>query len=251
MAKYTEHKEKDRAIILVVGDSGAGKTSLFASAANAGYKVRILDTENKLGVLRAHLTPEGAERTSSITFKDDLGKRATGMKEFRNIIYNGWKDGGEDLGPISGWGPDTILGVDSATALAELMKHEALDLNGRKSHEQPTQQEWYDAVRQMTNFLDGITSDYLKCNVVITALPIPIEDELGLTRYYPNLVTKNFSTTAGRYFDNVVRIYTAKGGEKRIKTVSDNRWELKTIASDKLDKEVAADLPLLIKALTA
>lgn len=247
--KYEDHPVKNRAVVLVVGDSGSGKTTLLASAANAGYKVRILDTEGKLSVLKKHLTPEGSKNLSYMTFKDEIGKTATAYKAFNKIISNGWVDGNEDLGKIQTWGPDTILAIDSGTGLGELMKHEALAIDGQKAHEQLSPGQWYAATRTMTTFLEYLPSNHLNCHVVVTALPQAVDDDNGITKFYPMFITKAFSTNSGAFFDNMVLLRKGKEDAPIIRTVSDNRWSLKNIAL-KLDKEIPADLPALLKAIT-
>ena len=250
MATFDNYEMSDRAIMLLMGDSGAGKTSLIASVANAGYKVRVADFENKLAVLNTHLTNEGKKNLSYISFKDELNKIATAAKDFKKVLAMGWKDGAENFGKIETWGTDTIFVIDSLSALAEDMKHEALAISGRKSHEQLQVAEWGEAIRQMTNFLDYVTSDYFRCHILFTALPQVIDDDSGISRIYPAVVTKNFSTQVGRYFDNVLRIQSNRKGERSIRTCSDNKTELKILNSNKFESEIAPDLPKLIEGIT-
>ncbi len=249
MAKFDDYPMKDRAIVLVQGDSGSGKTSLLASAANAGYKVRIADFENKLAVLNTHLTDDGRANVSFITFKDEINKLARAYTNFKKILYNGWKDGDEDFGSVESWGTDTILVIDSLTAEGEAMKHDALAIDGKKPHEKLTMPNWGDAILSMTNHLDYLTSDHLHCHLLFTALPQIIDDDHGISRIYPGVVTKNFSTNVGRYFDNVVRIQSNRKGERSIRVVSDNRTELKVLNSNKFDAEIAPDIKVLFDGI--
>ena len=247
--KFEDYPTIDRAIILVCGDSGSGKTSLLATAANAGYKVNIADTENKLAVMRKHLTEEGAKRVSSITFKDDLTKKAQGYKAFKKVIYESWKDDKEDLGAISDWGRDTIFAIDSGTSLGELICHEALAMDGKPNFAKMERANWYDARIQVTNLFDYLTGPHFNCHIVMTAIPMPIDDDAGITRFYPEVVTKPFSTRLGKYFDNIVRIDSKRDGSRVIRTAGDNRMSLKV--SGELPLEIEADLPTLIKGITA
>ena len=56
MPSLKDHHSADTTKLLFVGDSGAGKTGALASLAAAGYKIRILDLDNGVDVLRDLLT---------------------------------------------------------------------------------------------------------------------------------------------------------------------------------------------------
>ena len=86
MAKFAEHQVSAITRALVVGDSGAGKTSLLASVANGGYNLRVLDTDGQLDPLAGWLTKEGMKRTSFITLKDDFQVKPndTAWKRFQH-----------------------------------------------------------------------------------------------------------------------------------------------------------------------
>ena len=246
--KYESYPMTKRANILIVGDSGGGKTSLLATAANAGYRVNVADFDNKLAVLNKHLTDKGRENLSVITFKDKIGEAASASKRFDEVCAKGWKDAEEDLGKITTWGPDTILAIDSLTFWGDTLKSEALAMDGKKAHEQLAPQHWGEAVRRMQNRLDLLTGDHLNCHVIMTALPQVVEDESGVGRFYPSAITANFSTKVGRYFDNVVRVYSKRDDTFWLRTAPDGRWGLKTIGN--CEKEMPADLAALIEAIT-
>ena len=91
MASIKEHTSADVTKLLLVGDSGSGKTAAQASLANAGRNVRILDYDDGLSILPDLLTPEGVSRVSYVTLKDPIGK-AEAFRKGANLIAN-WKDG--------------------------------------------------------------------------------------------------------------------------------------------------------------
>lgn len=62
MASIKEHTSADVTKLLLVGDSGSGKTAALASLANAGKNLRILDYDDGLSILPDLLTPEGVSR---------------------------------------------------------------------------------------------------------------------------------------------------------------------------------------------
>ncbi len=246
--KFKDYPATARGQIMLCGDSGAGKTSALATLANAGYQLRVLDLDNKLSVMRKHLTEEGANNVSVMTFKDALNKKADAYKRLKTTIYNGWKDDDEDLGKLETWGPDTVLAIDSATFLGDIIKNEARAMDGKANFDKLSQANWYDAILQVENLFNFLTSDFFKCHLVMTALPLLVEDDAGVSKFYPNVVTKNFSAQVGKFFDNVVRISSKRDGSRIIRTAGDNRMELKVNGDFPL--EIDADLSVLIAGVT-
>jgi len=74
MANISKHKSADYTKLMLVGDSGAGKTSALASLANAGYNLRILDFDDGLSILPEFLNKDAVQRVSYVTLKDGLGQ---------------------------------------------------------------------------------------------------------------------------------------------------------------------------------
>jgi len=249
MPSFENHPSSKRTKLLLVGDSGTGKTASLASLANAGYKVRILDFDAGLDILKNYLTPEGVKNVTYITLKDDLAK-ATAWQTGRDIVFKGWKTPTEDLGKVQDWGPDVVLVADSLTFMGDAAKHAAAALNGKQINGQLTQQEWGEAVRVIENFLDYITSDYIKCNVVMTALPVPLEDDSGVSRLYPFVVTKAFSSTkVAKYFNNLFRVANRRDGTPYFRTAGDARMACKSSAPGVVKPEEDADLASIFKKL--
>lgn len=89
MAKLRDHQSTRLTKMLLLGDSGSGKTGALTSLAEAGYDIRILDLDNGLDVLVGYLMNskappingiEAIDRVEYITvtnkFKDVAGKIA-------------------------------------------------------------------------------------------------------------------------------------------------------------------------------
>ena len=51
MANIKTHKSAEYTKLMLVGDSGSGKTTALSTLANAGYNLRILDFDDGLSIL--------------------------------------------------------------------------------------------------------------------------------------------------------------------------------------------------------
>lgn len=249
MPSFSEHKNSTRTKLLMVGDSKSGKSAALATLANAGYKVNILDYDDGLDPLAAFLQPEVVDNVHYVTLKDDPADRK-GVDSWRkgwNIIQGRWKVDDEDLGSIRDWGSDTVFVIDSLTFMGKAALHDALVTNGKKVSDQPSQPEWGDALRKMEALLDFVLSNRVNCNVVMTALPIAIDDESGVSKLYPQVVSKNFSTTVPSFFNNVIGLTSKRDGTRLFRTTSNGRQEFGV--SKPMAAEVPADMGALFKEL--
>ena len=111
MANISKHKSAEYTKLMLVGDSGAGKTSALASLANAGYNLRILDFDDGLSILPEFLNKDAVSNVSFITLKDGLGQANAFRKGVQMITQ--WKDGDEDFGPVKSWTNKDVLVIDS------------------------------------------------------------------------------------------------------------------------------------------
>jgi len=251
MAGFETHLSSERVTTIVMGDSGSGKTSLIGTLANAGFNVRIIDFDNGLDILNSVLTEGGKARTSFISLRDPTEGRAEAMMTAKKLILGGWKDGDEDLGKLSDWTMNDVLVIDSGTFMGSAAKKAALTLTGsRNLYEALTQPQWGEALRQVENVLDYITQPHLPFNVVMTCLPIPVDDDMERTKVYPYCVTKNFSMNVlPGYFNNMVAIKSRRDGSRVIQTVSDLRMDLKVTRPDMVPAAIEPDLAKLFGAL--
>src|SRR5258705_217600 len=127
--------------MLIVGYPGAGKTSALAALANAGYKLRILayDKIGNMAPLFAYVHPDKLSNIDIVTFEDKTRVTPNGIEPagiptaFANgmAMMERWKyknpDGSEtDLGKPSDWGSDTIVVLDTLTAMGEAAKRRVM-----------------------------------------------------------------------------------------------------------------------------
>src|SRR5262245_20531699 len=126
--------------ILIVGYPGAGKTGALASLANAGFKLRIIayDKLANMAPLFAYVHSDKLTNIDIVALEDKMRATPNGMEpagvpqafaQGLNLMER-WKyknpDGTEvDLGKPAEWGPDTIVVLDTLTAMGEAAKRTA------------------------------------------------------------------------------------------------------------------------------
>lgn len=250
MANITDHPSQRVTKALVLGDSGAGKTALLGSLANDGLKVRVLDFDNGLEILRdpAYLKPEARPLVSYVTLRDTLSK-ATAFQKAVSLLFN-WKTETEDFGPVTSWGEDTVLVIDTLNFMSKAALNAAKSKNGHKPTDKPTQPEWGDALADVENIIMWLTGSEVKCNLVVNTHIKYMEDQDGVTRAYPAVEGRALAPHLAAYFNVVVRIDKKTQDKRVLRTASDFKMALKT-PSSKIPAEIDANLALLFRQVQA
>ena len=246
MPAFSSHNNTKLVKMLLVGDSGSGKTGSLASLANAGYNLRILDFDNGLDILQSYLTPEGISRVSFQALQDKiipgtLGPVVAGSTAFQGAMraLNSW----DTFGNATTWGADTILVMDSLTFFSDAALTFVLQMNGRLN-QHPQIQDYGEAMDLIENLISFCSSDALKCHFIANTHISYIGEKA-----YPMALGKKLPPKIPRYFNTVVRAKTVGVGQslrRVIATVSDPDIELKTTAPNKIPPE----LPLADGILT-
>lgn len=248
MPSLKDHHSSDTTKLLFVGDSGSGKTGALASLAAAGYKIRILDLDNGVDVLRDLLT-------SSKYPKDAVGNvdYVTITEPMKNVggklipakasvwqrtvgMLGDWKDGDTSLGAITTWDSKSVLVIDSLTMLSDAALSYILAMNGRLG-QHPHQSDWGLAQVLVENLLRMLYDESVKCNVIINCHIKPMGDESGPERYYPNTLGKALPPKVGRYFNTVLLAQSSGRGtslKRQIFTTSQGTIECKNTAPSKV-----------------
>lgn len=256
MPSFTDHQSNTRAKILLVGDSGNGKTTLLASLANAGYKVRILDFDNGLDVLRDYLNEGADENIEYVTLSDEPGKTPKAFDTATKLIYREWIDPvtNKSLGRVQDWGGDHVLVIDSATFMGQAALRKALAAANKQTTDKLSQPDWGEALRYVTTILAVLTSENIRCNLIITAHLRKSGEDSPTSKELPHFVTANFSATVGAYFNNIFRVEKRMVGKEEkvvIRTRGDHRTDLKTASPNLLKAEEAPDLAYILAQLTS
>lgn len=229
--------------MLLIGDSGSGKTGSLASLAEAGYTLRILDFDNGLSPLRQYTSPDARKRIIVEQCFDNVkGSRSGDIR-----LIGGDRAFRRMLEVLDDWQPESlddsnVIVIDSLTFMAKAAMRRVLALNN-KFGQNPSQPNWGDAQRLVENVLTQLYNASVRCNVIITAhiKYIGTEDDATL-RGYPESLGKSLSPTIPRFFDVLVLARTVGTGVNRrraLHTKSTNLIELKVPA-----KEIADELPL-------
>lgn len=228
--------------LLLIGDSGSGKTGSIASLVKAGYKVRVLDMDNGWESLAAAVRNTCPDKLANVeveSFRDkfkttNIGPVLDGTPSaFINAmkLLDHWKVVDKDLGKPSEWGPDCILVVDSLTFLSDAAYNWADFMNpGMKDKRQV----YYSAQEVIEKALALLTGEGFKTNVIITAHIKFVDMPDGTKRGYPTSVGSALSPTIPRYFNSVALCQTAPGGKRTIQTASTALMDLKNPAGFKM-----------------
>ncbi len=198
MPALADHHSASSTKLLLVGDSGSGKTGALASLAAEGYSLRVLDFDNGIDILKNYLTgvtPYTARDSSAVgrvayltctdSFRPAAGQpiciKAAAWQRGIEALYH-WKEPGDaqanppiapvDLGKIETWGPRDILVIDSLSTTAEAAMRYHLSLNGKLGATRTSNEARRDigaAQNLVRSLLQMLYSDAIKCNVIVTA----------------------------------------------------------------------------------
>ncbi len=258
MPALGQHQSSDIVKMLFIGPSGAGKTGALASLASAGYNLRILDMDNGLDVLANVLNDPkspyskdaGARvcfRTLTEKMKNVAGKvlpaSATAWPQAISMLTD-WKDppgteGAVALGPVSSWGPNDILVIDSLSMLSTAAMNFCLSLNARLG-QRPHQSDWGEAQGLVEGLLQMLYSDSIKCHVIILCHIKYIGEEGGPQTGYPNTLGQARPPKVGTYFNNALMAQTRGTGASQKRLILTNTTgivELKNSAPLRVARE--------------
>lgn len=169
----TNHHSSQITKIMLLGDSGTGKTGSLASLVKAGYNLRIADFDNGTDILinkvREYNDPKLLDKIHYVPLTDPIkminGRPTSTPRawtEFGKILSD-WPDG---FGNIEKWGPQDILVVDSLTFAGKAAVRFVLGLQGRLS-DLPQLQDYGQAQDLLERMLAAMYAENVKCNVIV------------------------------------------------------------------------------------
>lgn len=231
--------------MLLIGDSGTGKTGALASLARAGYKLHILDMDNKVatGILPIILKSDAAiANVDYEACRDKMKGSAVGpiidgtpqayIKAM--TLMDKWSDGSVP----AAWGPEHIFVLDSLTFFSDAAFAWAKGMN--PSAKEP--RTWfYSAQSAVEDSLALLTSERFNANVVVISHVSWVDRPDGSMKGYPSSVGKALGPTIPSYFDNMAQCETV-GGKRSIRFIPTALIDLKTPAA--VGGKMSAPLPI-------
>lgn len=234
MPAMTEHESNDIVKAMLAADSGSGKTGSLAPLVDAGFKVRILDFDNGLSVLKGYVKDKS--KLANVHYVDKLQdemkllagrigiKKAPAFQRAMDALdIGGEKYWGHPIPPLSEWGPDCILVIDSLTMAGRTSLQMVMEANaaGFKS---PEIQHYGTAMDNIEKWVQILMSSAVKCHVIINTHITGVE---GDARLYPDALGSKLPPKIGKYVDNLFGL-RKKGGEAKFLTKMDGLLALKS-----------------------
>lgn len=234
--------------LLLIGDSGTGKTGGHASLVKAGYDLRLLDMDAGWESLSAAVKRTCPSRLGSVyveSFRDKYKASSIGPildgtpTAFTKAV--GLLEKWGDFGSPAQWGPGAVLVIDSLTFLSDAAFNWARAMNPQAKDQRQIYGAAQDAVEHVLAFVTGAS---FNTNVVVTSHIRFIDLPDGTKRGYPTSVGLALSPTIPRYFNSVAQCLTRPGGARTIQTVSTALIDLKNPASFAMAKELPIETGL-------
>lgn len=243
MTALSDHHSSSIVKALYIGDSSVGKTDSLVSLVAANYKLRILDMDNGLDVLKQYIMKECPDKIINVDYETQRDKFKASMagpmivgqpKAF--VVANGlmtkWPDGTSP----SEWGPEFIFVLDSGTALGRSAFEWAKGMNPMAKD--PRQ--WYFQAQQaIETIISMLFSAEFKCNVIIITHINYKELQDGTTKGYSNWIGSALGPTIPKYCNTMILARSEGSGKnvrRYIETMSTALIDLKNPAPFKVEQ---------------
>lgn len=226
MPSLTDHQSGKFTKLLMIGDSGTGKTGGLASLVPE-YKLRILDFDNGLDPLKQQIkraNPANLALVEFRTLRDKVKASAAGPiidgqpKAFVEALkmLDNWKYGDTDLGKPAEWGEDCILVLDSFTFFCSAVYDWADSMNpGVKDKRQI----FYNAQQAAESVLGLLSSESFQTNVIVISHVRWVDRPDGTTKGYPSAIGGALSPQIPAYFNSVALATSSGSGDKVKRTI--------------------------------
>lgn len=237
MPSLADHQSRSVTKLMSIGDAMSGKTGSLISLVAAGYKLRILDLDNKLDILKQAVLRDCPDKIGNVDFRPVRDKRKASTlgpvivgkpQAYRTVLnmIDEWKYTDEatgvvtDFGRPDEWGADCILVVDSLSRLCDAAydHYEPLVPRG-KTGEYDARAVYGNAQDGIENVIAHLTSDNFRTNVIVIAHIQYIELPDKSTKGFPQGVGQKLSPKIAQYFPSMV-LLTNKNNKRVIRTNS-------------------------------
>lgn len=260
MPSLANHQSNSFTKLLLLGDAKSGKTGSLVSLVAAGYKLRILDLDNLLDILKYKILEECPDLIDNVEFftirdKYKAGSQGsvidgspkawvTAIRMLDNWKYTDEEGTEVDLGKPATWGADTILVIDSLSRLCDNAYdfHESVIPKG-KSGDYDGRAVYGNAQDDVEKVLAMLTSKGFATNLIVIAHGTYMDLPDGTKKIFPQGVGQKLSLKIPQYFPNYIR-YRNKSGKRTIQVTSDSMIDLANTNPGKLSTELPIETGL-------
>lgn len=259
MPNAANFKSSQLVKLLLIGESGSGKTGACASLALAGYKVRVLEFDNGVDSMIDAVKRTNPKMLSNIDYlalRDarvsspggPIIKSATAFVDGMRLLDN-WDPAsctGIDpdykndtkFGRPGDWGPECVLVIDSLTFLADAAYNYFLSMNptaGQKGG-MDMRNIYGLAQRGVEQVLALLTGDSFNTNLIMISHISYQERSDGTTKGLPKAIGDALGPKIPAYFHSFALVESTPGApsKKTIRTVPNNLIDLKNPASNRM-----------------
>ena len=250
--------------VLVVGNSGAGKTALLGTLARDGYQVFLADFDSGADILDdPMICPEEVRKNIHIkTFYDEMNlqlMQLTGKLEpivhaatdFSQAMGK-WLEDGKNLGNLYSWKDREVFVIDSLAFAGNAFLNRVLQLNSSLS-KRPTFPQIGTAMDELEAILETVYNPSVKCNIVVFAhISAQTDDLTNATKHFPLSLGKKLNPKIARYFNNVLLIKKEGEGEniiRQLHTAGTMQFDCKTTRPSVVPAIMPPDLGLFFSYL--
>lgn len=233
--------------ILVIGDSGSGKTGGLISLLQAGYYIHVIDFDNGLTFVANWCRKHRPELLRNIDFVylrdqyrydpiDRMMKFVSPAKAYHAAtkLLDKWEDGSAP----AEWGDKHILVIDSITNLGIAALNQAYTIKPRSSSgNKPDGQMIYGMAQEaVSGFISACLSPAFATNVIFMTHVAEQELGDGSVKAFPTTIGKALSRNLAKDFNDIFVVERNMGGKIQVRTVPTGKVDAKTSALDIGDK---------------
>ena len=235
--------------VLLIGDSGTGKTGAIHSLVKAGYFVHVWDFDNKIagGILPILVKRDCPEKLSNVDYEPLRDKfKSSGLGPIPDglptaftkglALLDKWTDG---TSPKE-WGERHVVVIDSLTFMSDAAFNWAKAMN--PSVKEPRQ--WfYTAQQVIEGTIAMMTADSFRTNLVVIAHINWQNRPDGTMKGFPSSVGTALNSTIPAYFENMAQCHIVNG-KRLIQTAPTALLDLKNPAAFKMLPSISIETGL-------
>lgn len=234
MPDFNEYPESDLIKMILLGDTGSGKTGALCALAAAGYNVRILDLDKGAQIIKGYVTDpispylkpipglwpgdkDIAKRMNFVTVQETFTAKNGNMipkgDSWQKIMdqLTEWKDGAKSYGKLENWTPRDVLVIDSFSRYCDARMYLELVLNARAVSGRQ-QQDYFKVQTAIEQSLELLVSPAVNCHVILICHVEYVEKDDKSVRGMPQAMGKALGPKIGQHFNHTLLARTQGQG---------------------------------------